>query len=316
MKHSIVIITRNRPEEVRMVVHDLMAQTAIPEEIIIVDASDEKVDMSDLQENRESTVVEVLKSRPDICKQRNIGLQSACGEIITFFDDDVRLQNNYCEAVMRRFSEDSEGEITAIGGVMINPRVPGKIETAVRKLFMVQSYHGRNRVLPSGIPDFGHRFTRETTVEFLSSGALSIRTSCVKALTFEEHWLTGAPLGLETGRGFGEDVLLTLQLGLSGKLLVLPEATYEHFPSKHGRENMFVTQALYVYSLKYISSISVSMRRGNRVLRLWALFGQGLICLAQAIRFKDIGYINGYLLAMKTPCPDSPDLARVRRGNL
>ncbi|NOY06070.1 MAG: glycosyltransferase family 2 protein [Chlorobi bacterium] len=315
MKHSIVIITRNRPEEVRMVVHDLMSQTIIPQEIIIVDASDEKLDVSDLQENRECTVVKVLTSRPDICKQRNMGLQSARGEIITFFDDDVRLPKNYCEVVLQRFAEDKKGEVVAIGGKMKNPRVAGRIEVALRKLLMVPSFDGRNRVLRSGIPDFGYRFLLETRVDFLSTTALSVRASSAKTITFEAYWHTRVPKGIETGRRFGEDVLFTLRLGALGAQIILPSAEFEHWPSHRGRESAFEIQALYSFFLKYVSAHMVRSVP-ERLLRAWALIGQGLICLVQTIRFRDVGYINGYLLAMKAPCPESPDLSPVRRKRL
>ena len=312
MNHSIVIITRNRPEEVRTVVHDLMSQTSVPEEIIIVDASDEKLDVSDLQESSEGTVVKVLNSRPDICKQRNMGLQSACGEIVTFFDDDVRLPKNYCEVVLRRFAEDTKGEIVAIGGKMKNPRVAGRIEIALRKLLMVPSFDGRNRVLRSGIPDFGYRFLLETRVDFLSTTALSVRASAAKTVTFEAYWHTWVPRGIETGRRFGEDVLFTLRLGTLGTQIILPSAEFEHWPSHRGRESAFEIQALYGFFLRYVSAHMVRSIP-ERILRAWALLGQGLICLAQAIRFRDMGYMNGYLLAMKTPCPESRDLLLVRR---
>ena len=61
-----------------------------------------------------------------------------------------------------------------------------------------------------------------------------------------------------------------------------------------------MTQALYVYSMRVLSDM-VTRSPLQRALRLWALFGQGLLNAMQSVFYKETEYIRGYFRAMRAP---------------
>lgn len=95
---TVVIPTRNRPEHVRRLLHELSRQSRSPDEVIVVDASDDK-------SYRDGVLVPAvfplrwLDSEPHVCVQRNLGIQHASSGWIFLCDDDIGLPENYIEEV-------------------------------------------------------------------------------------------------------------------------------------------------------------------------------------------------------------------------
>ncbi|MDH7516347.1 MAG: glycosyltransferase family 2 protein [Bacteroidota bacterium] len=299
MTHSVIIATMNRPAEVGRLLRCLCRQTRPPDEIVVADASsDDETERTARSLMSESGVrLILLRLTAGLCAQRNAGIDAARGDILTFFDDDVIPDARYCEWVVSRFAEDEHDRLVGIGGCPSDPQVPGPLQTAFRRFFLLQSDRGRNRFLSSGIPDFGARFEEPVEVEFLSTAAASFRRTAVGDRRFDEKTYSGAPLGLATGRAFAEDVAFSAMLAKSGILVVDPTLSYVHDRSVKNRESTFVTQCLYVYGLRSISRIHAR----SKIARCWALLGQGLLCTFQAFFTGEPGYLTGYMHAMRSP---------------
>jgi len=308
--HSVVLPTKNRSREIEIILGDLVRQTSVPNEIVVLDASadaaTEKI-CADFSSGASPVAVRYIRTASNISGQKNTGIERSSGDIITFFDDDARPDETYCEQVLKRFEQDTETRIAGISGLLINPVYRNPLELMFRKLFLLQSDNGRNTFLSSGFPDTGYAYASETEVEFLASTAVSFRRSAVGDIRFEEQVLTGKPMGLAGGRGFAEDVLFSATIGRTSALLVLPSARFSHHPSQRNRENTFATQSLYIYSLRYISA-RTDLTSSTRSARYRALFGQALLCLFQSVRYADPGYLRGYIRAMTAPLSRTPKL--------
>lgn len=294
LRHTAIIITMDRHDELRLTVESLVRQTLPPQQLLIVDASGEPVRREDFKSLPFECVI--MHTQPSICAQKNLGLSHANADVISFFDDDVTLERDYCRFIVERFAKDEEGMIGGIGGVMRNPPNRSALEVLFRKFFLLQTDQGKNRFRLSGFPDPGFSFKEETTVEFLASTAVSFRSSAVGDVRFDEQF-TGYTHGLPTGRGFSEDILFSSMLGISHRLCILPAATFIHRQSEKNREAIDMTQQLYVYSLRRISFSRMTNFIG-RLARTWALLGQGLLCLVQSIRYGNWGYVKGYARAL------------------
>ena len=298
LKHTVVIVTRNRERELRCLLESLSTQTVLPDAVVIVDASDGEMDLSSFWGDRRPALT-CIHTRPSLTHQRNVGLGAADGDVITFFDDDAIPEPHFCERILERFRRDESRSIAAIGGIMTNPDVPSFPQWLLRCLLLLQTGKGRNRFRISGFPDTGQAFEAEEQVAFLCTTALSLRREYVENLRFDEVSFSAERMKLTGGRVFSEDIDFTARLAHRYELIVLPAARYAHYPSASNREHTFTTQALYVYSLRVVSA---KYAKGMKMpARLWALAGQGLINVLQTIRYADIGYINGYIRAMKSP---------------
>ncbi len=294
MTHAIVIVTMNRAAELELALQSVLEQSIAVDEILVIDGGT-AVAQDELPSAFADPRIRWIRMEPGLSAQRNRGLQEAHSDILTFMDDDAVLSPGYVQQVMDVFME--EPSTVAVGGINIAAQFPGGVERLFRSLLGVQTGCGPNRMRRSGFPYMGFVPKRRTEVGILPSTVLSLRRSACEGLRFEEYWLSGAPLGLQTGRCFGEDVQFTAQLAKRGLLCLTPEAIFRHEPSSRNRESTYVTQALYVSAMRWISKQHAQGAAG-RLLRLWALFGQLAINLAQSVRYTDAGYVRGWMRAM------------------
>ena len=97
MKISAVIPTRNRVSCLARTLRSLINQTRIPDEILVVDSSDD-VDSADSIRNQfEGHSIQWMTSEASVCVQRNIGIQHAAGDWIFLCDDDIELEPDYIQ---------------------------------------------------------------------------------------------------------------------------------------------------------------------------------------------------------------------------
>jgi hypothetical protein len=301
MTQGAIVITKDRPREVARCLEAIAAQERAPNEIVVVDASQSKETRSivaDFATRHADLRVTCIDAAPNICEQKNIGLARCSADIVSFFDDDVVIPPEYCLRVRERFARDLDGTLHGLAGLPVRMRLDAWPLFVFRKLFLLQTNRGRNRFRVSGFPDFGFRFEGETEVEFLASTAVSFRRSAIGGLRFDTKGLTGEALGLASGRGFAEDVLFSNAARRGGTLLLLPLLRFEHTESTSARESTFVTQALYVMAMRRVSAAHATTTL-RRAARLWALAGTALLCLAQSCRYRDSGYLRGYVRAMR-----------------
>ncbi|HEY9048582.1 MAG TPA: glycosyltransferase family A protein, partial [Ohtaekwangia sp.] len=98
MKITTVIPTRNRPAHIAKVLQMLQKQTRLSDEIIIVDTSDDKGYIQDI--NSQFNTLPLKWLHPEIasvCVQRNIGIRAASGDWIFLCDDDIEAKSDYLE---------------------------------------------------------------------------------------------------------------------------------------------------------------------------------------------------------------------------
>ena len=299
MTHSAIVITKDRPREAAASLAMLAAQDVPPDEIILVDASEREgvIVPSHHAEAPQATRIAVLRTKANISGQKNAGLAATTGDIVSFFDDDVLLPADYCGAVLRRFTDDVEGRIGGIAGLPLNQPRPAWPLLLYRKVFLLQTDRGRGRFRLSGFPDFGVDYGAESEVEFLASTAVSFRRGAIGDTRFDAG-LTGPAIGLATGRGFAEDVEFSSAVARTHVLRVLPSLRFRHESSPANREGTEITQALYVHAMRRVSAAHAAGPL-RRLARLWALAGQGGLCLVQTVWYRDAGYARGYWRAMR-----------------
>lgn len=97
MKISAVIPTRNRPANLKVALRSLADQTRRPDEILVVDSSDDKQSILKLKEEFADAPVLWMDSKASVCLQRNAGIRSASGDWIFLCDDDIQLPPDYLE---------------------------------------------------------------------------------------------------------------------------------------------------------------------------------------------------------------------------
>lgn len=124
---SVVVCTRNRPEQLARCLRSLMAVSPSAREVIVVD--------NDPDANRARRVVGmfpdvtyVAEPQPGLSRARNRGLREATGSIVAFTDDDTLVHHNWVAALA--FAFDAQ-EIMCVTGLVL----PAELATSAQWIF-------------------------------------------------------------------------------------------------------------------------------------------------------------------------------------
>ncbi|MES2492655.1 MAG: glycosyltransferase [Pseudomonadota bacterium] len=141
---SVVICTRDRPDELRRCLASLPQQSLRPDQIIVVDNASK--DERTRQVAEAAGVIYVREDRPGLDYARNTGASSATADIIAYTDDDVLLHPRWLEHLVAAFDEPRIGAVTGLV-------LPAELATPAQRQF--ESFWS-----------FGQGYDR---IEFLSS---------------------------------------------------------------------------------------------------------------------------------------------------
>lgn len=123
---SVVICTRDRPDELRRCLASLPQQSFKPNEIVVVDNASR--DGRTLEVALEAGVVYVREDRPGLDFARNTGAMHATADIVAYTDDDVLLHPRWLEHLVAAFDQPSIGAVTGLV-------LPGELETEAQRHF-------------------------------------------------------------------------------------------------------------------------------------------------------------------------------------
>ena len=143
---SVVICTRDRPDELARCLASLPAQSRRADEVIVVDNA------STGPETREVSVAAgvhyVREHRPGLDIARNTGLLAARSQIIAYTDDDTELHPRWLERLVAAFEDDED--VLAVTGLVL----PAELDTEAQWIFEARWGFGRGFTRTDFGPDF------------------------------------------------------------------------------------------------------------------------------------------------------------------
>ncbi len=266
MNDDLIICTRNRPDEVRACLGTVALQTHMPTCVVVVDSSEsaatEEVVNEFVETWPEASALHHIGSAPATPRQRNVGIDATCNEVVHFVDDDTVLEPGYVEAILDVFRGDESGEIGGVGGFITNqPR---------HRFSIVDEWLGMDSrregvMLPSGRSTRLYSVPAEPVeVDWLSGCAMSFRR-----LVFERE----RPNSLRGTDRNGEDVDLSYRVRQHWHLVVTPRAQIHHLEVSEGRrsvEELAVVELVSRYE-RVLSGTGVLSRRAFWI-SVWGQF--------------------------------------------
>lgn len=194
-KISVIICTKDRYDDIKNLLSDLATQTLLANEIIIVDATEMPQSLGDYS-NRLSPIVHI-HSLPGLTRQRNVGVENAHGDFLFFFDDDVRLENNYLAEVMAVFLQDNHKKIGGVMGKIVmenewynRQKLIIKIKhnlVLLNKILFQHNYNGNGKFRLSGFPTHPGELNQSRFIECLSGGLTAYRRQVFEKIKFDEN---------------------------------------------------------------------------------------------------------------------------------
>ena len=192
MDISVVICTKDRPAAVMRCLDSIAAQTLLPQEIVIVDASDtlELINRLDTWSGRDKIKVLYIRSEPGLTHQRNVGVQESSGDIVFFLDDDVVLERDFIREIKGVFDSDPSGEIGGVMGDILEERQTRYDtrwwQTLLRQCFFLPDY-GDGKIRLSGFATRPYGLDEVMTTEFLCGGQVAYRREVLDEFAFDEY---------------------------------------------------------------------------------------------------------------------------------
>ncbi|MCH3881950.1 MULTISPECIES: glycosyltransferase family 2 protein [Tenacibaculum] len=293
MKFSLIVCTYMRPKAIITLLNSVKEQTLYPNEIIIVDGSINKdtqhLFLSKIFKNIRYFLIE--EKHRGLTNQRNFGISKVAkdSEIVCFLDDDIVLEKDYFEKLLKTYID--KPEALAVCGYITNEvkwsrssnkKLKNKFiydgwfrkepfRFRIRKMlglidntkpgFMPLAANGRygNFLPPSG---------KTYEVEQMMGGITSYKKDIFKKISFSSYF---------EGYGLYEDSDFTLRLSKIGKIYINTNAKLAHYHAEEGRPNKFkygkmvLRNGWYVWRIKYANPSFKSRIKWNATALLLTL---------------------------------------------
>jgi GT2 family glycosyltransferase len=237
----VAVCTRNRPRAVADFLESVRTQTAVPEMVLVVDASDGVATEAAVRESADGAALaqrlqylRVLPAARGLTRQRNLALRLVTQPLVAFFDDDVLLRPSCLErmaGVHHRLGSAAVG----VGAYIENERLDPPILWRLRRLTGIVSTLAPGRYCRSGFSTpWGFMPPTDAMVagDWLPGGATMWRTEPARTVGFEDGF---------GGYGSGEDLDFSLRIGQLGRLIVAGDAQVIHLKAEGGRPDGYET---------------------------------------------------------------------------
>jgi GT2 family glycosyltransferase len=286
---SFLICTLDRPTDLRRTLESLVAQSTLPREVVIVDASDRPSD----QEVRSllepaGIAVRYLRTEPGRTRQLNMGIRETTGDPVFIVDDDVILDRDFHEAMLRTF--DGGGpDIGGVQGTVVDDAYRPLPMRIFRALFLLSRHtkNERGRLLPSGYYTTPVKPSEPRPAEALRLCGLAFRRHVFDEFSFDESF---------HGYALKEDIDFSYRVSRRYKLLIAPDARFRHLKAPGGgRIGVRAKSKMHVINNYYFFRKNLEGTVAQRMAFAWAMLGRVLYELVRTAAKRDTGYFLGAL---------------------
>ena len=276
----VIIPTKNRPQDLQLVVRSLLAQTCSPGSLVIIDQSPD--DASRILVQAELTaahngggpvwnlqyILDPAISGAATARNRAMGI--ADGDVWLFLDDDVVLEPDFVDQLIAVYRD--HPEVSGVSGVITNQKRPTAWFRLWNALFVRGPFHDERQP----IYWYANRLRNSPPipVKRFGGGLMSFRADVIRYQRFDENL---------RGVSDGEDVDFCLQLGPATRLVIAPGARLEHWHSPVGRltDHWLRREARGKFFIYY-----KNWNHGyfNQLCYVWLWIGYSLVALVSGLR--------------------------------
>jgi len=241
---SIVLPTMNRREELPKFLEHLLAQTRLPDELVVVDAGSDQVGEL-LREALDGGPIALsyTTAAPGTSSQRNLGISLSSGEFLFFLDDDMMLEPDYIERSMECFELPFEPPVGGVMGTCTNE--PTGTAERYKRLFGLTHDSPRGQdphLYTSGGVRWVARPRDVTPVPVAGTGRVAYRRSCMLEEQFDDFL---------PGYTYAEDVELAFRVSKRWTIVQTPHARVFHNYSPAARVSLPDRGGRVIYSRFY-----------------------------------------------------------------
>lgn len=287
---SVIVPTLHRAQQLEQFIRSLSAQSQLPDELIVIDASTDGKTFNVLSrlQAKLGFRVNCLKSRPKATEQRNLGFMHSNGEYLFFFDDDVILDSNYIRVMMETFTTMTDWNLGGLTGKVTNIELGGsRLEKLLKRLFFLTDFGG-GHIKPSGFPALSCGDDARS-IGFLSGCNMVIPREVFSRFRFDDNL---------PGYGYMEDVDISCRIASAYNLYYQPRAMLQHRPSGCHQHDSRALRRMLVRHHRYLFKKNMPQDICHRSCHWISIFGL-LIC--NFFIFRDLRAVIGIMEGLIRP---------------
>lgn len=288
---AFIIATRNRPDELLTSVESIVRQTVLPAELCIVDSSDETTVRQKIEELCEDVGLKLDYHHPaprGLTIQRNIGIDRTSGEPVFFVDDDVFLEPDCHEEILKEYQRWGD----ELGGVRATPKRPARpplISILWRKLFGIGGWwpEASGRMRPGFWVEGVSIAAGVRKIEYMTGWFMSFKREVFDHERFDEKL---------SGYAHKEDVDFTYRVSRRWVLLQTPKAVCDHFQTVTSRLPSHQLMRMNLGNQFYLHRKNMPQTFKHRAALWWGLVGLFTLNLGRAAFKNDWGLVTGMIV--------------------
>ncbi len=298
MNFSVVIPTYNREKDLLGCVESIVGQMVLPSEVIVIDdgalpkESIEKI--GTILQNCKVNLRYYKKNHSQEPRgssaSRNIGLKIASNEILFILDDDLILDQEFFDGIMRVWQKNKDENLIGVGGIIINNRKKGGLEKIYNKIFGLTSKYSWD-VNAVGFQIWDNWIQKKEKGYYAHGGVCSYNKNLAQKVVFTTF---------SGGRTALEDVDFCLRAkNRSYYFIIEPKARVFHKQSLVSKEKNFLIGFKEGYNRKIIFKNICKKNIKNLLCFYWANIGWTLRQFLAGHFSKGTGMIKGLFTKTK-----------------
>lgn len=301
MKFSVLIPTYNREKEVKKCIESVLFQTILPSEILIIDDGElAREFINEAKKWVKDKNIEFIYYKKDhilnprgSSESRNVGINKSSNEIFFILDDDLVLDNNFFEKIIKVWQENKDDNLIGVSGTIKNNRKKGNLEKIYNKIFGLTSKYKWD-INDVGFQVWDEGIKKREKGYYSYGGVCSYRKSLVEKL--------GGFNVFSGGRTALEDIDFCLRAKNKGYYFIVePEAKVFHNHNSVKEEGSFLMGFKEGYNRKIIFKNNCRKSFKNYLWFYWANIGWTLRQFLVGNFEKGFGTIKGlFSLSTKT----------------
>ena len=267
--YSVAIATRNRASALQLSLPRILAQTIAPAQIVIVDSSDDALEVPDITHSAARLFqgdLQIFRGEKGLTRQRNAALARVDAPITFFPDDDSIWFPDTAERILEAYRADSGLNIAAVCAKESKIPPPdfdgscsgGYESTIAQKLRRTVAIERRmleKFLAPNPLDILGKRFISEchpvkneedtTPVAYMTGFRMSFRTEVIRQFGFDETL---------TNYSLNEDIDASFHAWRFGRVVAAQKALVFHHRAPGARDNGFTLGVTGMLNVAYVIS--------------------------------------------------------------
>ena len=287
---AFVIATYNRPDDLVRTVESLIAQTVLPIELCIVDASPEAPARGRIEELCAGAGLPLDYHHPapkGLTVQRNVGIDRTKGDPVFFIDDDVWMEPDCHTEVLAEY-ERWGPELGGVRATPVRPAKPSLITRIYRRIFGIGGWwpEASGKVRPGFYAEGVSDSASVRKLEYFNGWFMSYRREVFEHERFDEAL---------SGYGYKEDIDFSYRVSRRYSLVQTPKARCDHLKSPSARLNSHNLQRMNLANQFYLHRKLMPQDGVHKAALWWAWLGLFILNIGKAAQTKDTGLVTGMI---------------------